>query len=304
MITYASLQDFLEMQDINKTDLVASGIITANALTDGYAKIRSYLERATRFIERMTRRTFIPYIESRSYPVPYATYDLAIRRFPNAHLKLFADLLEPITVNNGVEDLPSDAYFMLENNIYPKTILAVKYPYYWSGSSFASRYDQSTITVNGMWGYADYRYPTEFWVDTFEVVPLGGMTNSQTTLTLSNVDDIDDYGRTRFLENRILRVDSELMLVQSVNTTTNVITIKRGINGSTATTHLADAKIKSWRIIEDIIEATLVVAKVWRESDIAAAGRLGVSDYSAGVEVDVPADALKIIKSYERSMLM
>jgi hypothetical protein len=194
--------------------------------------------------------------------------------------------------------------------IFPKHILAVKFPNYWGGllggSGTYTRYDEGVVNITGMWGYFDYRYPSEAWLDTFETVQnAGGISASDTSIEIIDPLGADSFGRTKFRDNQMIRVDDELMEVTSVNNSTNpkTITVIRGIKGSTAISHDNGAAITSWRVIEDIVEATLQVAKIWRESDVTAGGRLGVSDVSAGVEVGIPADALNVIKSYQRSLL-
>ncbi len=298
MFTYATVNDFIEMKDLTKPGVVANLTVTASD------KIQSYLERATRFIDRTTRRAFFPSISLKEYPVPYAYYDLAVRRFPSAHLSLDADLLETIIVNNGIKNLLTTDYFLLENNIYPKTAIALNYPNYWGGLGGAlKRYDQPTISITGIWGYADYNYPNEFWINTNEVVPIAGMTANQTTLVLTDIDADDANGRIRFSVGNLIRIDNEFMEVTAINTGTNTLTLIRGAKGSTAVVHNAGVVIKKWRVIEDIQWCCLQIAKIWREADLAAGSRIGVSDVSSGAELSIPDDPLKILKLYTRSII-
>lgn len=299
MLTYATQNDFLDMKDAGR-----SGVIVIQ--DESRDKIDAYLRRATRYIDRYTRRQFFPWVETRNYPVPYSANDLSIRRYPSAHLKLDADLLEVLNINNGVIDLESDDYFTLEHNIYPKTIVAVKFPNYWGGlfggTSPFKRYDEATAAITAIWGYADYGYPQDWWIDTTQsVADSGGIDDSQTTIDVANGSATDDFGATAFVAGRLIRIDNELMEVSSISS--NTLTVIRGIRGSTAVAHAESSDITRWRVSDDIQEACLKIAKVWREADIAAGGRLGVSDYSAGVEVAIPADPLAIIKSYQRSLL-
>lgn len=299
MLTYASVEDFKQMKDFNKSGIVAD----LDAL--GKAKIQGYLERATRFIDRFTRRQFFPWYETRQYPVPYAYYDLTIRRFPSAHLKLDADLLEVVSLNNGINDIASTDFYLLEQNIYPKSIVVLKFPNFWGGLTGASvrRYDQPIVILNAMWGYADYRYPSEFWLDTLEVLLTGGLDIDDTQFTLTDVNGLDIWGRTRFAVGNMIKIETELMEVLALDTVTNKITVSRGARGSTAAIHAAGTKIYRWRIVEDIQQATLQIAKTWREADLAVGGRIGVSDMSSGVELSIPADPLNTIKMYTRSIL-
>lgn len=298
MLTYASIEDFKQMKDLGKAGIVAIP-------TSADDKIDIYLERATRFIDRFTRRQFYPWRETRTYPVPYAYYDLTIRRFPSAHLKLDADLLEVFTVNNGVKDLEADDFYLIEKNVYPKSIVVLKFPNYWGGLTQTAlrRYDQPILSIDSMWGYADYQYPAEYWIDTNEVVEAGGITDTQTTLTFVNVDGDDDWGKVRISENYLIRIEDELIEVVSTNTTSNTATVKRGVRGTTKAAHDEGTTITRWRVIEDIVEACLQIAKTWREADLAAGGRIGVSDVSTGAELSIPSDPLNTIKMYARSIL-
>lgn len=293
------------MKDLSKTGLLPISTASTN-------KIQAYLERATRYINRFCRRDFIPWVETRSYPVPFAHLDLAIRRFPTAHLRLDQDLLEALTVNNGYEDLtPVTDYFLLELNINPKNIVAINYPKYWGGPfgsiSGLQRYDAPIITVEGIWGYFDYRYPYEAWIDTEETVLAPGLDATQTTFDVEDAEGTDSWGNVRFAKGYMLRIDNEFMEVTNVTTQTapllDTITVRRGIRGTTKAVHTTGTEIKRWRVIEDIKEVCLQVAKIWRESDLAAGGRLGVSDVSVGTEISIPEDPLSVMKSYVRSMI-
>lgn len=301
MLTYATRADFIEMVDLGK------GGIVSPLPSDSNDKIDQYLRRATRYIKKQTRRDFFPWIETREYTVPYAYYDLAIRRFPSAHLKLDQDLLEIFVLNNGVEDVDSDFYYPLEHNIYPKDVIAIKYPKYWGGQfggvSPFKRYDEPIVTVQGLWGFHDFDYPREAWVDTLEDVEAGGINATQTALQFTDTEGVDAFGLTRVTLGSLLRIENELLEVTAVDTDTDVVTVLRGVRGSTAAAHDENTDIKRWRVVDDIVECTLNVAKTWREADVSAGGRMGVSDVSVGVEIGIPADALEIIKSYQRSLV-
>lgn len=300
MLTYATTNDFFEMRDLGKSGLV---VVSESGLN----KIDTYLQRATRYIERYTRRTFFPYYSVRRYPVPYNFYNLAIRRYPSAHLKLDQDLLEVIqittTQNNTI--VPHNGYFTLEHNIYPKNIIALNFPYYWggifAGAAITGRYDSASILVEAVWGYGDGYYDINHWV---QLEPLQSALNAtDTTIAVEDVDGEDSDGGTRFEAGRLIRIDNEFMEIRRVDDALNTIRVLRGIHGSTAAAHTLGSVIRKWIVKKDIVEATLQTAKAWRESDIAAGGRLGVSDQSVGIEIGVPQDAVEIIKSYQRSIL-
>ncbi len=296
MLTYALVDDFLKMKDIGK-----SGFIVPS--DTGKEKIDTYLDRATRFIQRATRRDFLPWIETRQYPIPYSYVDLRIRSSHMSQLALDQDLLELFSLTVNDVELSSDYYFLLEHNTKPYTLIAPRRAWTYGSSSLLRRYDDAIIKVTGLWGYADMRYPYEFWIDTgLTLDAAGGITATQTSFAVTSGAQIDYLGQPAFLPGRMLRIDDELMEISSV--VTNTITVRRGLRGSTKAIHDADAEIKRWRVVEDIVEATLQVAKTWREADIAAGGRIGVGDISVGAELTIPSDPLKVINSYQRSMLL
>jgi hypothetical protein len=302
MLTYITKEQYKQSKDVGRAGAAVLDTLPASA----EQKIEEYIKRATRFIDRFTRRSFFPSIETRRYNVPYAHQNLAIRRYPSAHLKLDNDLLESLVVNNGQVDIPDDNYFLLEHNIYPKSIIAINFPYYWGGTYGAiapyKRYDSPVISLTGIWGFADYRYPAEFWIDTDQVL-LGDIDNAVTTITLDAVDDLDSLGENAFFVGCLIRIDNEFMEVTAIDTGTNEITVRRGMRGSTKASHDEDAVITRWRVIEDIQTVCIQVAKTWMELDLNAGGRIGVSDTSVGAELGIPQDALTTIKMYQRSII-
>lgn len=305
-LTYAVRADFIEMKDLTKSGIVVD-------LSEiGRTKIDQYLLRATRFIQRYTRRDFFPWRQTRKYPVPYAFYDLAVRHFPSAHLQLDQDLLEVFALNNGEEDISSDYYFPLEANIKPHHIIAIKFPKYWGGAfggvSPFRRVDEPIIAVDALWGYADnkggWRYPDDFWIDTRYTLEATLTDVSQTVGITDLADKFDDLGEKPFVSGRLLRIGTEYIEIIASSETTNTITVRRGARGSEAQEHIAGTPVYRWRVLEDITEACLQIAKTWREADISAGSRIGVSDVSPGAELSIPSDPLTILKSYARSMLL
>ena len=305
-LTYAVAEDFIEMKDLTK-----SGIVV-NISDIGRDKIESYLLRATRFIQRHTRRDFFPWRETRSFPIPHAFHNLSMRRYPAAHLIVDQDLIEIFTLNNGSEDVDPSFYYNIETNIKPHYGIAIKFPKYWGGLfggvSPYKRYDEPIITVDALWGYAEniggYRYPTDFWISTNYALE-SALNATDTGFGITNVDErVDDVGENPFVKGRLLRIDDEYMEVTSVNTTTDVVSVKRGVRGSTASEHDVNSLVDRWRVIDDIVEACLQIAKTWREADLAVGGRVGVSDVSVGAEIAIPSDPMGILDSYQRSQVL
>ena len=100
------------------------------------------------------------------------------------------------------------------------------------------------IAITGIWGlHAEY---AAAWASVDALA--AGINASVTTLTVADVDGIDEYGLTpRLSTGALIRVDDELMEVIATNTATNVATVRRGANGSTAAAHNSAAAVRVWR---------------------------------------------------------
>lgn len=300
MLTYTTLSEFKRYMSVNRGGQVAVSAGDAFGTEDN-ERVMAYLRRATDFISTITKRDFFPWIQTRNYAAPWAYIDLTIRRLPRAHLKLDQDLLEVIELTSSGTEVESDSYFLLEHNIYPKRVIVLSGGW-WGGSS--SRYDQPSIEVNAIWGFhnSQYTVPNTAWIDTLEVVPLGGITANQTTITLTDVDSTDSLYLTRLNVGNLIRIGNEFMEIIGLDTGTNVVTVLRGVRGSTAAAHDAGVKIYRWRVVEPIVGATYQIAKTFMEKDISAGGRTAVSDISVDIE-QIPLDAVATIKRYTRSIL-
>ncbi len=100
-------------------------------------------------------------------------------------------------------------------------------------------------TITGTWGYhADY---ANAWLTSGDTVRDNPLTSGATSLTVADADGADAYGETpRFSPGQVVKIESEWLEVLAVNPTTNVLTVKRGINGSTAAAHVQGTAISVW----------------------------------------------------------
>ena len=60
----------------------------------------------------------------------------------------------------------------------------------------------------------------------------------------------------RISAGNLLLIDDEYLEVTATNTTTNVVTVIRGANGSTAATHLIAAPVSVWQVEDNIKRVT------------------------------------------------
>lgn len=104
-------------------------------------------------------------------------------------------------------------------------------------------------TITGIWGmHRDY---PNAWlaVDVASAIA----TTTATTFTVADVDGYDaNYRLPRISAGNLIKIDDEYMEVTNTNTGTNTVTVRRGVHGTTAATHLVSASVYVWQV-EDTI---------------------------------------------------
>lgn len=102
------------------------------------------------------------------------------------------------------------------------------------------------VSVAGVWGFhPDYAHA---WM-AVDALAAAIVTTTATTFTVADADGEDDYGMVpRFSPGNLIKIDSEYMEVIKVDANTNTLTARRGVNGSTAATHLISAVISTWQV--------------------------------------------------------
>jgi hypothetical protein len=298
-IPYATPEEFACSNNLPIDD---GNVVPDGEELSNRSKFCYYLSVASRYIKFTAKRDFLPFRETRSYPIPHQFMDLSMRRLTASEVKLDEDLLEIYSVtDNNNKVLPPEAYFTIELNITPKNYLMLRPPNLWNyGLVFQNVYD-AAIKIDGVWGFHD-EYSAGAWEFT-------GQTNdtvisaSQTLIALPSVVDTDICGAPLLSVDTVIKIGNEFMLITKRDIVNRQITVLRGIRGTTAVEHQIGKSIYRWRVVEDIRLACIQTAKIWREFDASTGGRLGVTDYQASVELGVPGDAQKIIASYRRARI-
>lgn len=135
------------------------------------------------------------------------------------------------------------------------------------GDTFFSWYDVCSdvwgsryATVTGIWGYnADYG---NAWLSV-DTLAAAITTTTATTFTVANVDGDNPLGEApRISAGNIVQIDSEWMDVVSTDIATNIVTVVRGVNGSTAAVHLIAAPVSVYQVDESIRRAVTRQAAV------------------------------------------
>lgn len=182
------------------------------------------LESASGMIERMANRRFSPRVASLKHNL--SLHDVA-------ELALDEDLLQLTQLINGdgaVIDV-ANIIALPDNGDAPIAALRL------TGASFT--YDESpfqAITVSGTWGWHD-RW-SQAWLNSADTVQNNPLSDTATSVTVVDADGADSFNLTpRFQVGQLLKIDSEYLRVTGINTTTNVLTVLRGVNGTTAAAH-------------------------------------------------------------------
>lgn len=224
-------------------------------------------------------RRFAPWLETRYYDHVdqggsnrSARAQLAYGLNPwAAVLRLGEDLLEVVTLTtaNGGTTIAAADQLLRQGRAYGRTPydrIELKTNGTTTVFTFSDTYQQANA-VAAWWGYHDDYKPAgsggSAWVDSLDTVEGGGINASATALTVNDADGADAYGVTpRFKAQTLIRAGDELMYISAKNTTTNVLTVVRGVNGSIAAAHDADVTIYTWRVMDDVFNAVRRLA-VW-----------------------------------------
>jgi len=102
------------------------------------------------------------------------------------------------------------------------------------------------LVVTGWFGMSR-DYPNA-WLDSADSVQNNPLSAASTTVTVADADGADGLGRTpRFSAGNLIRIEDECCEVLAANTTTNVLTVKRGARGTTAVAHALGKPITVWQ---------------------------------------------------------
>jgi hypothetical protein len=189
---------------------------------------------------------FQPYTEAREYEILYSNVDSGRNAFilPTAE-----PLLSVTSVSLNGTALSSVAAFPVSRT--PITMIR--------RTDYCSWYENSTdapptVTITGVWGY--HRAYARAWL-AVDTLAAAIVSTSATTFTVADVDGADEYGFTpRLSAGNLIKVDSEIMEVTATNVTTNTVTVRRGVNGTTAATHLISAAVSTWQTEDNIRRVT------------------------------------------------
>lgn len=204
------------------------------------ARLLAALEAASRTIERMTHRHFCPH---------QLTIKHDVQPHNPAEVFLRGDLLELLAVADAGGVIPPQDVKVLPGAILCRT----------DGAAFA--YDnqpQDAVSVTALWGY----HPQ--WADAWDA---SGDSVQETPLAAEDATiTVADAGH--FHAGHLLRIGSEYIRVLGSDSTANVLTVARGVQGTTAAEHSSGSTIDVYRPPADVKQLCLQWARwLYQEPD-------------------------------------
>jgi hypothetical protein len=219
------------------------GLAAADSSED--TRLLRALEAASLDIERKTNRRFIPRLASILHSIAHSPVELALRD----------DLLELQSVTNGDGSSISLNDIVLLSNGVLRLI---------NGAAFV--YEDSpedAIEVRGIWGY----HPnwSKAWANSGDTVQDNPLSSSATSLT---VLDADAGNPPRFQVGQLLKIESEYLRVTAIDSESNILTVERGAEGTTAAAHVLNTAISIYQVPQDIALLAIRWALwLYREAD-------------------------------------
>jgi hypothetical protein len=192
------------------------------------------------------RNLFVPTLATRSIALtPYTinsldrTLALSLPLLTLDGVSIGSQVLSVGSVVNTSGDSP---YMLLQ--------LACCAGYSWYGTCA----DGDAASITGVWGYHDDY--ANAWLAVDELA--AALDASDTTLTVVDVDGENAFGDLpRISAGALLQIDDEWLDVTATDTDDNTVTVRRGVNGSTAAAHDDGATVSVYQVYDGIRRAVV-----------------------------------------------
>lgn len=269
MNLYATLQDLR----------LYLGLSSAQTGDDGL--LLSLLGAASRLVEGSTGRHFYPVQKT----VAHTCHHPAI-------LMLRGDLISLDQITNGDgTTIPLSAA-----HVQPSSIVLDR-----TQAAFTHMGDPvDALSIEGLWGcHPDW---ANAWAESGDTVHDNPLSASAIALTVGDVEGPDSTGtRVRFAVGQLLRIEDEYLHVLAINPLTDVLTVRRGANGTTATIHASGTVIEVYQPPEDVRQACLrVAAWLYKQKDAGFVQSAGGLRGQIAVPPALPDDVQQILAPYIR----
>jgi hypothetical protein len=212
-------------------------------------KVLTYIRQVSNRIDSTMgsrrRPFFAPYTETRRRNISAYRIDSYNNTF-----YLGYHILSFSAVVRGGETITSNCELYAPDNLIATRLRITNQATTWyKDCSSTCDYPPTVVQVTGEWGWHE-DYDNAFdSVDT--VQDAGGINASVTSITVADADGVNlDNETPRFSAGNLIKIGSELMDVVATNTTTNVLTVRRARNGTTAAAHALNAAISVYSVDE------------------------------------------------------
>jgi len=219
--------------------------LEATQLTAKKAELRKILEAVSREIDRQTDRYFYCW-EGAKYFDGEGSY-----------FQLHDDLLSIDALGFNLDEagdgthstvLAVTDYLLYPLNLFPKQW--IKPSPYGNYGSFASNIAKG-IEITGVWGYGDGLTATPYKLSGDAILD-NPLAIGATVITVTAAENFG-IGQT-------LRIDDEQVYITDLNDTTEKLTVRRAVNGTTAIAHVLNTVIYIYEYPADITEVCLIEA--------------------------------------------
>jgi len=202
-----------------------------------------YAEVASRLLDNEANRKFYPRLETRYYDHP-------VNASNKRRIMLDDDLVSLSSFTNGDgSDLPTTEFLQHPINEDVKYALELEpgSTYSWELDLTNGKYQKACLAVAGYWGFhMDW---SNAWDSVDTVGDTGGIDASSTSLTVSDIDGDNSYGYgPRISRGDLIQIESEMCYVTAAATDTNIATLVRAVNGTTAAAHANGKVVEVFRV--------------------------------------------------------
>jgi hypothetical protein len=256
---------------------------------------------------------FDPVVETRYFDVTANSYDDLLEQFYMGYPLLETTLVkvgettltlwDGTPANRGTSD-----YYLHPRGLTPAYRLQGLDGRIWLPTDYSdpAAYLQA-IAVTGTWGFRR-RYGTEGFRASGDTVQSSPLSSSATSLTVTDADGVSWEGVTpRFSPGQLLKIESEFVRVEAVDTGTNALTITRGINGTTAAAHAQNVAISVWYPQPEIVRAvTRWVGLLYNNRAVYETFRVSggeAGNFTSRIPQDIPEEVASILYGYRLDTL-
>jgi len=224
--------DYTTYEEVNRQ---LKPLTSGADLTNDKSTITRYIRQASVMISQWCYRTFVPYINT-SAKVDYLISPQWVQELPD-------DTLVITSIADTDNTTISSESYRLRDTLNSLTGCPYRYIEFAKDVNFSytdSNNFNPVFTVNGIFGYSHLSYENAWAVVTDTQGAIGNATT--TSINVQDASGIEtlDY----------IRIESEFMQVTGI--TSNTLTVRRGVNGSTAVQHNNTPDVEVWAIPETI----------------------------------------------------